>query len=47
LAAIGVYVAVAVVWLVPDRRIERVTSERAERGGRAERPEEAEPAGEA
>lgn len=26
-AAIGIYVAVAVVWLVPDRRIERVTSD--------------------
>ncbi len=23
--ALGVYVAVAIVWLVPDRRIERVT----------------------
>ena len=29
-AAIGIYVAVAVVWLVPDRRIERVTSDRPE-----------------
>ena len=27
-AAIAIYVAVAVVWLVPDRRIERVTAER-------------------
>jgi uncharacterized membrane protein len=26
-AAIGIYVAVAIVWLVPDRRIERLTSE--------------------
>jgi len=24
--ALGIYIAVAVVWLVPDRRIERVTS---------------------
>ncbi len=30
LGALAIYVAVAVVWLVPDRRIERVTSERAE-----------------
>ena len=29
-AALAVYIAVAVVWLVPDRRIERVTSVRSD-----------------
>ena len=29
-AAIAIYVAVAIVWLVPDRRIERITAERNE-----------------
>jgi len=28
LAAIAIYVGVAIVWLVPDRRIERVTIDR-------------------
>jgi len=29
LAAIAIYIAIAVVWLVPDRRIERVAADRA------------------
>jgi uncharacterized membrane protein len=31
-AAIGIYVAIAVVWLVPDSRIERITFDHADEG---------------